>query len=166
MGLVRLTSPQIVRIFGWLDFHPMLTWVDVQNNTYISFKFLLQCGVTTLQLFRLQQDPSAWVQYGGLQLEDCLDMTQWPLHPVRHMRADLADVLQIRWTSGQMLRVGLTISDLLNLGMTPTVMSKFDFTLHCWVALGLQRLHIVEWTDQELHCVFKMSRHQVYASCA
>jgi hypothetical protein len=165
MGIVRLTSPQVARIFGWFDYHPLLSWPDVQNNTRITFKFLLQCGVTTVQLFRLQHNPSEWVQHGGLQLDDCLEMTQWPIHPVRHMRADLADVLQIRWTSDQMLRVGLTLPDLLNLGMTPTVMSKFGFTLHCWVALGLRRLHINEWTDQELHCVFKMTRHQIYASC-
>jgi hypothetical protein len=165
MGLVRLTSPQICRIFGWFDYHPLLTWADVQNNPEISFFFLLKCGLTTAQLFNLQHDAFAWVQHGNLQLDDCLHMTQWPVHPVQHLRADLADVLQMRWTSDEMIRVGLTISDLLKLGMTPTVMSKFGFTLHCWVSLGLCRKHVIDWTDQELHCVFKMTRHNVYASC-
>jgi hypothetical protein len=165
MGLVRLTSPQIVRIFGWRDYHPMLTWADVQNNAHISLKFLVERGVTTAQLFKLQIDADAWVQHGGLQLDDCLQMTQWPLHPIHHMHADLADILRMRWTSTEMIKVGLTLPDLLSLGMSPIVMSKFGFTLHCWVSLGMLRKHIIDWTDQELHCVFKMTRQNVFASC-
>jgi hypothetical protein len=165
MGLVRLTSPQIVRIFGWRDYHPMLTWADVQNFSHISFTFLLDQGLSTQQLFRLQYDPHAWVQHGNLQLHDCLQMTQWPLHPIKHLRADLADVLRMQWTSDEMIKVGLTMTDLLTLGMTPTVMSKFGFTLNCWVSLGMLRMHLIDWTDQDMHCVFKMTRHNVFASC-
>ena len=165
MGLIRLTSPQIVRIFGWREYHPMLTWADVQNNPHILFTFLVECGLSTQQLFRLQHDAYAWVQHGGLQMHDCLQMTQWPLHPITHLRADLADILQMRWTSNEMIKVGLTVTDLLTLGMTPTVMSKFGFTLHCWVSLGLMRTHLIDWTDQDMHCVFKMTRHNVFSSC-
>ena len=165
MGLVRLTSPQIVRIFGWSDYHPLLSWADVQNNKHLSFKFLLKNNLTSVQLFRLQHDAHAWVQHGDVDLDDCLQMTQWPLHPVQHLRADLADVLQMRWTSNEMMKVGLTLTDLLKLGMTPAVMSKFGFTLHCWISLGMLRTHVIDWTDQELHCVFKMTRQNVFASC-
>ena len=144
MGLIRLSSPQIVRIFGWFEYHSLLTWADVHNNPQISFKFLLQCGVTSTQLFESQHDAYAWVQHGDLQLYDCLSMTQWPVHPVQHMRADLADVLKLRWTSDDMLRVGLTVPDLLKLGMTPTVMSRSGFTLNCWIPLGFLRMHMVD----------------------
>jgi hypothetical protein len=166
MGLVRLNAPQIVRIFGWREYHPMLTWADVQDNPHISFDFLIECGVTTVQLFRIQHDAHAWAQHGGLHLDNCMQMTQWPLHPIHHMRADLADILRMKWTSNEMVKVGLTVTDLLKLGMTPTIMSKFGFTLNCWVSMGMLRTHLIDWTDQELHSVFKMTRHHVFSSCA
>jgi hypothetical protein len=63
MGLVQLSKPQMVLIFGWLNFRAHLTWEDVVADEKLTFEYLTrQCGIPVAQLYVLQPDVTEWVE--------------------------------------------------------------------------------------------------------
>jgi hypothetical protein len=156
--IIELTSPQIVSIFGWFNLKPYISWDDVQNDPRMSFRTLRNTGLTSQQLYTLQSDAAAWRQHGSITLHDCLEMTQWPMHPINTLKADLADIMSMHWTHDQLIRLGVNLDDLLTLGMTPALMRVFGMPLTAWRHLGLNRKHVGHMSDKDIQAVFCMSR--------
>lgn len=162
MGLVQLSKPQMVLIFGWMNFKEYLTWDDVIADERITFDYLVKmCGLSTTQLHTLQGDALEWVRHGRVKCTDAPRMTQWPLHPVKHCAMDLADLLQQRWSADEMLRVGVDFPLLIELGITPAIMKTFGFSLLTWQKLGMRYDDVQKWTDGELHKVFHVGRNEL-----
>jgi hypothetical protein len=161
MRIVELTPPQIVSIFGWFNLQPYLRWEDVEKNPKISFRFLRDVGLTPTQLHTIQPDVQPWKQYASITLHDCLEMTQWPAHPIHTLKADLADIISMRWTADQMMVMGINIDELVQLGMLPDLMTLFAYSLGSWTTLGLTQKHVANMTDTEILRVFGMSRMRV-----
>lgn len=162
MGLVQLSKPQMVLIFGWLNFRAHLTWEDVIADEKLTFEYLTrQCGIPVAQLYVLQPDVTEWVKNGRVKSSDAPRMTQWPLHPVTHCGMDLADIMQTQWSADEMLRVGIDFPLLIELGMTPTIMKTFGLSLLTWQKLGLQYNDIQKWSDSDLHKVFHVGRAEL-----
>lgn len=112
----------------------------------------------------MQPDASSWRQHASITLHDCLEMTQWPLHPIRDLNADLGDIISMRWTPDQMVRLGISLDDLVGIGMESDVMCMFGYPLTAWIHLGLKRNHVMSMSDADIRRVFSISRGQVMAT--
>jgi len=162
MRIVHLSAPQIVSLFGWnFRIKPFLSWEDVQNTPGMTFRSLRRLGLSPIQLHTLQPDAAAWRQHGTLTLHDCTDMTLWPVHPIRNLRADLADIISMHWTPEQMKQLGVTVDDLMHVGMTADIMCMISYPLSAWLRLGLTKLHVDTLTENEIQRVFHLSHEQL-----
>jgi hypothetical protein len=164
MRIVNLKPHQTISLFGWFNLKPFVAWDDVLNNHSITFRSMRNVGLSSAQLYTMQPDTASWINHAGITLHDCIEMTQWPLHPIRDMNADLGDILSMRWTPDQMMRLGITLDDLTCIGMEADVMCLFGYPLTSWVHLGLTRKHVVSMNDADIRRVFYISRGQVMAA--
>jgi hypothetical protein len=80
------------------------------------------------------------------------------------MNADLGDIISMRWTPDQMVRLGVTLDDLTCIGMESDVMCMFGYPLTSWIHLGLTRKHVESMNDADIRRVFCISRGQVLAT--
>lgn len=158
MGRLTLTNAQKVSIYGWFRFRDTIEWEHVISDPNLTFASLRASGLTCAQLHTLQPNVDDWVRYNKVDKACCLEMTAWPLHPVHHLNMDLADLLEQRWTSEEMLRVGVDVKTLLDIGMTADVMKTFSFSVLSWHKLGLCYSDVQHWPDNDLHRVFHVSR--------
>jgi hypothetical protein len=161
MRIVELTPPQIVTLFGWFNLKPFITWEDIKKNSKITFHALRTAGLTPTQLHTIQPDIREWKEHGSITLHDCVTMTEWPAHPIHTMKADLADIISMRWSPEQMISLGITVDELIEIGMIPDLMTMFVFSLSSWVTIGLTRNHVNDMTDNQILRIFRMSRVQV-----
>jgi hypothetical protein len=161
MRIVELTPPQIVTLFGWFNLKPYLSWDDIQKDPKLTFRSLRTAGLTSTQLHAIQPDIQLWKNHASITLHDCLEMTQWPAHPIHLMNADLADIIAMRWSPEQMVSLGIDVDELMQLGMIPTLMTMFVFSLSSWLTMGLTKKHVENMTDVELLHVFRMGRMQI-----
>jgi hypothetical protein len=161
MRIIELTPPQIISIFGWFNLQPYLKWDDVEKSPTLTFRSLRSAGVTSTQLHTMQPEVEPWIQHASITLHDCIEMTQWPAHPIHVLKADLADIIAMRWTPDQMRSLGINIDDLIQLGMIADLMTLFVYSLASWVTIGLTQKHLVNMTDTEILRVFRMGRMQV-----
>jgi hypothetical protein len=90
----------------------------------------------------------------------------WGAHPVRDFDADLGDILNQRWSSDLMQRMGITYKDMVHLGLTPTSMSLFThITLRGWAQLGLTRSDVARVPEAVLARLFdNMTKQDVMRS--
>jgi hypothetical protein len=164
MRIVELTPPQIVTFFGWWNLKPFLSWEDIPKNPSITFHALRTAGLTPTQLHTIQPNIEEWKKHASITLQDCVDMTEWPAHPIQVMKADLADIISMRWSPEQMVSLGIDVDQLIEIGMIPDLMTMFVFSLASWVTIGLARKHVEKMSDIEILRVFRMSRMQVLCS--
>jgi hypothetical protein len=164
MRIVELTPPQIVTLFGWFNLRPYLTWDDIQKNPNITFRALRTAGLSPTQLHTIQPDVEMWKTHASITLHDCVEMTDWPAHPIHTMKADLADIISMRWSPEQMVSLQINVDELIQLGMIPDLMTMFVFSLSSWVTVGLKQKHVDAMSDVEILRVFRMSRMQVLCS--
>jgi hypothetical protein len=166
MGRVVLTNSQKVAIYGWLQFRDSLEWDHVSSESHLTFEFLRQCGLTNAQLYSLQPNVEEWVRFGKVDKRCCLDMTAWPLHPVQHLNMDLADLLEQRWSPEEMLRVGVDVQTMFDIGMTADVMKTFGYSVLAWQKLGLRYSDVQKWQDVDIHRVFHVNRSTIASMLA
>jgi hypothetical protein len=164
MRIIELTPPQIISIFGWFNLKPFLAWCDVENTPKMTFRSLRDAGVTPTQLHTIQPDVEPWMQHASITLHDCVEMTLWPAHPIHVLKADLADIISMRWTPDQMRSLGINVDELIQLGMIAELMTLFVYPLASWVTIGLTQKHVANMTDVEILRVFRMGRVQVLCS--
>jgi hypothetical protein len=159
--VVKLKAPQIIRLFGWWDLKPYLSWDDVRASGSMTFRSLRASGLTSAQLYVLQPDGDMWKRHGGLVLNDCHEMTQWPLHPSRDLGAELGHIIDEQWTPEQMARVGVDLQELTRLRMEPRNMALFGYPLTSWIHLGLDSQYVNTMSDSCIRSVFNLDRKQL-----
>jgi hypothetical protein len=158
---LKLTPGQAVYLHGWLSARRVLRWADILANPSLTFERMRSANLTAHSLHQLQPDVSAWTRYRRAQLEDCPAMEPWSAHPIKDFHADLADLIALRWTPELLVRMGVTYSDLVDIGLNPANMALFDFTLLAWAHIGLSREDVHRIPEPALARLFGMPRADV-----
>lgn len=162
---IALTPGQAVTIHGWLNARQALMWADVLGaKKDLTFQKLLGYNISEQDLYILQPDLQAWIRTERATLEDCPKMRAWDAHPIRDFKADLADIVRMRWPHDVLIRMGVDYDELLGLGLTPETMNLFAFTLMMWASLGFRRTHADNMSGNTLFRLFGMAKQDVLAS--
>ena len=138
---IPLTAGQAVTIHGWLRPKETLSWTDVLANGALTMEFLHKTtNIPKELLHRMQPDISAWLKAGRVTLEEAPSfLSVWAAHPIRDLKADLADVAAFGWNAKTMRTSGVTYCDLKDAGMTYETMALFGYTLYEWSTLGFSK---------------------------
>jgi len=161
---IPLTAGQAVMAHGWIKAREYLTWGDVINNDKLTFEYLLRdMRLSEYTLHSLQPDLQAWIRNSKVTLEHCPFLGQWGAHPIEDFKADLADLIRMRWQVDTYKKLGISFQDLVGLGLTPETMMLFGFTLMNWIQLGLTRQYCEGVHEMVLYKLFGMSKIQVLA---
>ena len=158
---IELTPYQAIKIHGWLRPRMSLRWTDVMERPDLTLNRLLELELTTEQLYALQPLVDMWVQHGDVGIHHVEVMSKWPLKPLLHLRCDLADIMNMKWSAETMKKAGITFSELCGLGMTPQTMTIFGYTLIGWISLGMRSIHIEPWDDQMCIQVFGLKKSDI-----
>ena len=110
----------------------MLTWSDVLNLK-LSVDSLVACGLTSTELSMLQPDPAEWVKHAGGELRHARHLRA---NPFIYFRADLADVLSMKLSLDEMIRMDITHAQLVAVGMTAETEGLFKLDETEWAMLG------------------------------
>lgn len=135
--LIKISPYQSVQIFGWWA-QPRLTlaWDDIKHRN-ISWRALRELGFEPGELKSIQPDKTAWIQRGGLHLNDIVDMVVFPVNPLTDFRADLAELWNLKCSPALLREMGVTFKQLLMRGLNPDIMYFFNFTYAEWIKLGM-----------------------------
>ena len=133
--MIALTPRQSTLIHGWFTPVPSLTWNDVKRRR-LTLDFLLKASLRPSQLVVLQPDPRQWVQHTGASLKHARQMIVWPANPFTHLGADLADVLSMKLSIEEMIRMDITHGQLVANGMTEQTERLFRFGEEEWAMMG------------------------------
>lgn len=134
---IALTPRQSTLIHGWLAPVPTLTWSDVLKSKKLTIDFLLtEAQLRPSDLVVIQPDPAQWAKHAGASLKHARIMTAWPANPFTHLGADLADVLSMKLTAEEMVRMDVTYRQLLSNGMNDRTERLFRFDTEEWGMLG------------------------------
>lgn len=133
--MVLLSARQATQIFGWARPKRILTWNDVVRRK-LTLDQLIGHGLGAMDLVLLQPDPSQWVQHAGATLRHARFMLPWEANPFVHFGADLADVLSMRLTVVEMVRMAITYRQLKEHGMNDEIERMFKLEDEEWEMLG------------------------------
>lgn len=134
--MIKLTPRQSTLLHGWLNPVPTLRWEDVKKRK-LTVDFLLEkAKLRPSDLVVLQPDPRQWVQHAGASLKHTRLMIIWPANPFTHLGADLADVLSMKLTSVELVRMDVTYSQLIANGLNERTERMFRFDEEEWGMLG------------------------------
>lgn len=160
---IELDPYQSVMIHGW--FHPssVLTWKTVASNDTLTWYYLRSIGLSAEKLKRLQPDPVEWVRYGDVSLPMVTDMLCFPVHPIRHLHADISDLWQMQFPSQVLESMGVSYQQLIDIGMTKEIMARWCFSLNRWRSMGFCLEDLVGWTERDCVHVFHLSLQQTQA---
>lgn len=163
---IPLTPGQGVSIHGFVRARRSLTWGDVLASERLTFQYLnASCNLSDQDLYRLQPDVGAWKKAKKITLQDCARMRAcWSAHPIRDFQADLADVINMKWTAQDLKDLGVTYDDLVSVGLTVDTMPLMGLTLHGWAQIGFTKAHASAIPALLLSRVFKMHWFTVIAS--
>ena len=156
---IQLTPGQAVTLHGWFSPRLTLRWEDVRERDDLTFVECRKAALTLKQLHQLQPAIEEWVRYGGVTIANALEMHElWEFHPLRDLKADLADLLALRFGSEALRRMRVTYEDLLSAGMSPETMRMFGFSVLGWINLGFRKDHLANFTDAQITLVFALTR--------
>jgi hypothetical protein len=132
---IALTPRQSTLIHGWFSPVPTLTWNDVKRKK-LTLDFLLNAKLRPSDLVVLQPDPKQWVQHAGASLKHARQMITWPANPFTHLGGDLADVLSMKLSIEEMIRMDITHTQLVANGMSEQTERLFRFDEEEWILMG------------------------------
>jgi hypothetical protein len=155
---VPLSGYQSVSLFGWWR-QPILVlaWQDVKQH-HFTWRQLRALGLDAETLRRLQPDKHEWLQRGGIQVADLLDMTVFPVNPLTDFGVDLAELWQLRCGTATMVSMGITFDHLIAKGITPQVMAAFALPLSDWIELGFGLRHAEPMRPEDTTLVFGIEK--------
>ena len=114
---------------------PTLTWKDVKKRK-LTIDYLLSTKLRPADLVTIQPDPGEWVLHAGASLNHARLMIIWPANPFKHFNADLADVLSMKFTCTELIRMDVTYTQLVSLGMNKKTERMFHFDDDEWSMMG------------------------------
>jgi hypothetical protein len=114
---------------------PTLSWDDVKRKK-LTIDFLLETKLRPSDLVVIQPNPMEWVQHAGASLKHARLMIVWPANPFTHLGADLADILSMKLSVDEMIRMDIIYTQLLANGMNERTARMFRFDAEEWSMLG------------------------------
>lgn len=124
--MVHLTARQSTLIFGWLNTREELVWNDVLRLK-LTLDKLVSFGLNATDLIVIQPNPMEWVKHAGAGLKHARFMQPWGANPFVHFGADLADVLSMKLSLAEMLRMDISYKQLVAKGMNEYTEGMFKF---------------------------------------
>ena len=162
---LRLTAGQGVYLHGIMAPKRSLSWHDVLANDTLTLSRLIAANLPLASLHQLQPDTAAWIRARRVTLADCPRMAPWAAHPTRDFGADLGEIADIKWSVDTMVAMGLTYTDLQEVGLCVSNMPLFSHVrLLGWAQLGLCRSHVADVPEPALVRLFGLSKHDVMRS--
>ena len=161
---VTLTPGQAVTVFGWMNPKLFITWSDILNNEYLTFRFLTESiHLTPAKLYQVQPEGHLWIRSKRAFLADCPAMYPlWKLHPIGDFKCDLGDIIAAEWTPETMTNLSLNYDALVQAGMTADTMTLFKHvTLAGWVNLGFEKRHASRMNAEQLGRNFNMHKQDI-----
>lgn len=161
MVAVQVSAIQSVSLFGWLK-QPILTlsWNDVKYH-HFTWRQLRSLGLAAETLQKLQPDKHEWLQRGGIQVSDLVDMTVFPVNPLTDFGVDLAELWQLRCSAPTLASMGITVDQLIAKGLTPEIMAAFAFSLSDWLELGFGLAHTHTLTNDDCLRVYMLEKKEL-----
>lgn len=138
--VIALDAQQIISIHGWFNPIRFLSWDHVVAYKDLSFGKLLELGVSTSDLYFLQQDVQQWITRKGVSFQDVPDMIRWPLHPLYDLKGDLSHFLENKYSAEVLHKLGITFRVLTDqLGMREEHMELMRLSIQDWKLLGMKK---------------------------
>jgi hypothetical protein len=161
MSALPVSAKQSVKLFGW-GAQPILTlsWNDVKQH-HFTCRQLRALGLEAKQLQRLQPDKHEWLQRGGIQVLDLLDMTVFQENPLTDFGVDLAELWQLRCSGQQLASMGVTFDHLLAKGISPEIMAAFCMPLSEWSEVHFSERHALNMSDSNCQLVFGLAQQEL-----
>lgn len=135
---ILLNSQQSVRIHGWAQPRRILTWKMICENEMITPQLCVSCGITQQQLMQLQPDVQQWIECKKVCFADVPYMTEWPLHPIRHLSGCILHFIEHKYSASLLKTLDISFDSLLTMHMTCDMMKLFAYTHEDWHLLGLR----------------------------
>lgn len=158
---IILRPEQSTGIHGWMNPKRMLTWAMICEEPGITLERCIKNGVTQKQLQSLQPEIGQWIEQKHVSFRDVPYMTEWqpePLHPIKHLKGNLLDLLENRYPASLLAKLGIDYSSMAQMHMTPDIMRMFKFSLQDWKTLGFSAKIIDYFTDDDITKVFETTR--------
>jgi len=155
---IPLTALQSVQLFGIFR-QPILvlSWQDVKYHNF-TWRNLRALGLEAEALKQLQPDKHEWLQRGGIQVADLIDMVVFPVNPLTDFGVDLAELWQLRCSTQTLVSMGITFEHLIAKGVTPQIMAAFALPLSDWTELGFNLQHAEVMRPEECKLVFGIDK--------
>jgi hypothetical protein len=146
LGLIHLTPPQSVLIYGWWSPKRTLTWKEVCSTAHITVKLLCDVGITPRELMVIQPDIHEWIVFKNVTFTDVPFMTVFPLHPFKHLHGNIASLVEFRYTVDTLVELDITYLELRAVHMDDNWMKAMDLSLSEWNRLGMKVRDLQEST--------------------
>ena len=155
---VPLSALQSIQLFGIFR-QPILvlSWQDVKYHNF-TWRNLRALGIEAQALKQLQPDKHEWLQRGGIQVADLIDMVVFPVNPLTDFGVDLAELWQLRCSTQTLVSMGITFEHLIAKGITPQIMAAFALPLSDWTELGFSLHHAQLMRPEECKLVFDIEK--------
>jgi hypothetical protein len=155
---IPVSALQSIHLFGCFR-QPILvlSWQDVKYHNF-TWRKLRSLGLEAQALQRLQPDKHEWLQRGGIQVADLIDMTVFPVNPLVDFGVDLAELWQLRCSTSSMVAMGITFDHLIAKGITPQIMAAFALPLSDWTELGFGLAHAQLMPPDDCKLVFDIDK--------
>jgi len=160
---IPLDSYQAVMIHGWARPSSILNWRHVLQNPRLDWEYLRSLGISPEELRTIQPDPEAWVKNCNVRLYLLPDMACFPVHPIKHLHADIGEIWQMRWPSNLLETMGVRYSELVDIGLTKEIMARWAFPISRWHALGLRSEDLEDWNCTDCARAFYLNKQQTMA---
>ena len=155
---IPLSALQSIQLFGIFR-QPILvlSWQDVKYHNF-TWRNLRALGIEAQALKQLQPDKHEWLQRGGIQVADLIDMVVFPVNPLTDFGVDLAELWQLRCSTQTLVSMGITFEHLIAKGITPQIMAAFALPLSDWTELGFNIQHAEVMRPEECKLVFDIEK--------
>ena len=143
-----LTARQATLLHGWLWTKPTLSWRDVVTRK-LTFQELINVGIPIREMVTMQADPKEWVKHAQAGIRHLPLMIEWPANPFDHFGMDLADLLSMRLSVVDLVRMDVTYDQLRRNGLSPRTEAMFKFSPEEWELLGapeVEKRTLIKWT--------------------
>lgn len=154
---VTITPMQSLYIHGLFSTRKSLSWIDIVDNKNITAKSLIKLGLSAQQLQHIQSDQNIWVQYGKVDTSDVEALQAWPLHPVDHLKMNLLDLIERKFSPNLLKKLGITYDYLIEkLSMDFKALILFGFSWNQWMDLGMTVSHVKYLTPKQVASLFNI----------
>lgn len=159
--VVHLTNAQSIRVHGWFNPKRTLTWLDIVNTPHMNVQHLFRAGLSSTQLKQLQPSIAEWITHRHASFGDVPYMLDWPLHPIRDLKGNLAVIVEHKYDVKTLLKLGLGYNVLKQMGLTCEWMNMMEFSLRDWLDLGMTSTDANQMSDGEIAKLFGTDRNNL-----